>query len=243
MWVSYFRNLDNKSCFFQYSRNFINPEFSNNKKNYNISSVYFDGKEFNPLKIYQLNDEEVICYVVEDNDSIEDFSNISRGLLGKTESTIILKFAYDTQEEKDELYFEKRISSCDSSSYQAARELAYNLSALGVSVIEYSPKLNNRFSFTIESNNPIDALADTELVRFFATSIFRSVYGKFLLARTSEKDSFKVKISLLKELEKNQQKKLDKNVSFHPHFIDLSYEKSDLCYREVAKGVVSSLAP
>jgi len=243
MWISYFRNLDNNSCFFQYSRNFINPEFSNNKKSYNISSVYFDEKEFKPLKIYQLNDEEVICYVVEEADAIEDLSNISKDLLGKTKSTVLLKFAYDAQEEKDELYFEKRLPSCDSSSYQAARELAYNLNALGISVVNYCPKLNNKFCFTIESNNPVDAHANTELVRFFATSIFRSVYGKFLLARNNEKDSFKVKISLFKELEKNQQKKLDKNMSLSPGFVDLSYEKSDLCYREVSKRVISILSP
>ena len=71
--------------------------------------------------------------------------------------------------------------------------------------------------------------------------MFRSVYGKFLLARNIEKDSLKIRISLNEDLENLKEKNLEKNWLLEPGFINLSYEKSDLRFNDITTQIISRL--
>ena len=94
MWVSYFRVLEDNSCYFQYKRNLVEPEYSNNKKNYNISSTYFEQLEYSPFKIYQQNEEEIICFTVNELDRIKDAVEFFDLSFQKTKITLPLKFLH-----------------------------------------------------------------------------------------------------------------------------------------------------
>jgi len=223
MWVCYFKNAGDSSSIYRYRTEYISPSYIKEKKSYNIESIDFEGEKFNPLKIYQQSDKEIICIVGEnfkDNFLVDNF------LFPTIEIT--LRLCLDSEEEIDSKYSEEGYPLCDSTHYQISRDLANSLRQVGIKVVGYKQMQEKYLQIKISADTMQECIIDAEFCRFFSTAIFRNVLGKFVTPRKKLNGSIKVTFGKKDKLEKIKNENLVEKISYSEDSIELSFDKPDL---------------
>ena len=75
MWVTYFRNLEKEQSYFQYVCSFLEPVKNANNVSYEIDKISFSQEESLPIKVYNLENQELICYCIE-NSEVDEFKDL-----------------------------------------------------------------------------------------------------------------------------------------------------------------------
>tara|TARA_B100001057_G_C22827272_1_gene941927 strand:- start:263 stop:976 length:714 start_codon:yes stop_codon:yes gene_type:complete len=234
MWVCYFRSVGS-TVLYQYKAEYVSPSYSNDQRSYNIDLVEFDEEKFKPVKLYQQNDQEVFCFVskiTEDSFSIDNFL-----------SPIIefaLKFCPDSQEEVDKKYSEESYPLCDATHYQASRDLVNSLRKTGIKVVGYKHLAESYLQIKVSSDSISECITDVEFCRFFSTSVFRNVLGKFVIPRRRLKGSAKVSFIKKENFLENLNEDLVSKINDCEDRVELVFDKPDLNFSSLIPRVLSA---
>ena len=242
MWITYVQNLDKEKSAFQYVRSFLKPEVAGNNSNYNIEKVLIDEDETFPLKVFNFNNSDLICYCCKNIENITSLNDLYGQNLSNSNAVVSLKFVPDTSEDYDKFYEFSSLPTCDSSFYQAAQDLAVAASSFGIPISNFQPSLNSSFRFEIESKSILELLSDVEVFKFLSSTIFRSIHGKFLIPRSSQEDSLWLEIFFKKSLSKKEKENIE-NLTLEAEFLENSVKfitkNPDLNVKKIVEDILS----
>ena len=225
MWVCYFTNVGIDSCIYRYKVDHLSPTYVNEKKSYNIDSVEIDSKTFHPIKIYQQSENDLICFVSCDK---ENFDFLNENKYSSPLIEIPLKFCPDSEEETDSRYSEEGYPLCDSTHYQAIKDLSNSLRQSGIKVVGYEHSYENHFLIKISAQTLQSCVADAEYSRFFASSVFRNVLGKFILSRKKSNNYMKISFQSKENIEVRENLKYVKKINHRDDRVEITFDKPDL---------------
>ena len=233
MWICYFKGVGD-TIIYQHKSEYVSPSYSNEQKNYNIDLVEFDQEKFEPVKLYQRNDQEAFCFVKKSDEKIVSFKEFLSPTIELT-----LKFCHDSQEEVDKKYSEESYPLCDATNYQISRDLVSSLRKIGLKVIGYKQLAESYLQIKVSSETMSDCIIDAEFCRFFSTSVFRNVLGKFVLPRRRLNGSVKVSFDKKENILKSVNEDLVNKINDCEDRVELVFDKPDLNILRLIPEVLS----